>query len=115
MLHRWNQIAEEQMNPEFARRVIHTERITVAKLRLKAGGVVPRHHHENEQVSMVESGKLQFHFDDGTLIATAGEVVQIAPNRPHSVDVLEDSVVYDLFAPIRSDWLRGDDAYLRKK
>ena len=27
-LHRWNQIAKEQMNPNFARQVIHAERIT---------------------------------------------------------------------------------------
>jgi hypothetical protein len=28
--------------------------------------------------------------------------------------VLEDSVVFDLFAPVRADWLSGNDAYLRQ-
>ena len=32
---------------------------------------------------------------------------------PHKVTVVEDAVVYDVFAPVREDWLRGDDAYLR--
>ncbi len=112
--HRWNDIAVEQMNPEFARQVLHAERMTIAKLQLKQGGVVPRHEHENEQVSMVISGKLKFIFDGGEYIIGPGEIMQIAPNAPHRVEVLEDSMVYDLFCPIRSDWLRGDDAYLRR-
>jgi hypothetical protein len=29
------------------------------------------------------------------------------------VEALEDSLVLDVFAPRREDWLRGDDAYLR--
>jgi len=33
---------------------------------------------------------------------------------PHSVEALEDCVALDLFSPRREDWLRGDDAYLRK-
>jgi hypothetical protein len=28
--------------------------------------------------------------------------------------VLEDSVAIDVFAPVREDWRRGDDAYLRE-
>jgi unsaturated pyranuronate lyase len=27
---------------------------------------------------------------------------------------LEDSMAVDLFTPQREDWIRGDDAYLRK-
>ena len=30
-----------------------------------------------------------------------------------SVEALEDSVAVDLFAPVREDWRRGEDAYLR--
>jgi hypothetical protein len=30
------------------------------------------------------------------------------------VEALEDCVALDLFSPRRDDWLRGDDAYLRK-
>jgi quercetin dioxygenase-like cupin family protein len=37
----------------------------------------------------------------------------IPGNVPHRVEALEDSVVFDVFAPRREDWIRGDDAYLR--
>ena len=112
--YRWNEVVKEQMNPQFARQGIHSERITIARLELKTGGVVPRHNHENEQISMVLSGRLRFIFDDGESIVGPGEVIQIAPNAFHSVEVLEGGEVIDLFAPVRSDWLRGDDAYLRR-
>jgi quercetin dioxygenase-like cupin family protein len=113
-LHKWNEIAVEQLNPTFARQAVHTDRMTIAYLHLKAGGVVPEHHHENEQVSMVLSGKLKFVAEGKEYIVAAGEVMQIPSNLPHRVDVLEDSVVFDLFAPIRADWLAGNDAYLRQ-
>lgn len=114
MLHRWNQITLEQLNPTFARQALHTERMTIAYLHLKQGGVVPEHHHENEQVSMVLSGRLKFLAGGEEYIVEAGEVLQIPSNLPHGVEVLEDSVVFDLFAPVRADWLSGNDAYLRQ-
>jgi len=113
-LHRWNEIDKEQMNPNFARQVIHAERITIARVYLKKGSVVPRHHHENEQVTLLEQGKLRFVFDGGEQVLESGEAMQIPPNAPHEVEALEDSVAVDLFSPIRADWLRGDDSYLRR-
>ncbi|MBM3765680.1 MAG: cupin domain-containing protein [Acidobacteria bacterium] len=113
-LHRWDDIAVEIMNPSFARQVVHTDRITIAKLELRKGGHVPLHHHENEQVSIVFSGKLLFHSEGRLIEVNAGEALQIPSHVPHAVDVLEDSFVFDLFAPVRSDWLSGNDAYLRQ-
>ncbi len=113
-LHKWNEIALEQLNPSFGRQALHTERMTIAYLHLKQGGVVPEHHHENEQVSMVLEGKLKFLAGGEEYIIGAGEVMQIPSNLPHRVEVLEDSLVFDLFAPVRADWLSGNDAYLRQ-
>lgn len=113
--HQWSEINREQMNPLVERQVIHSERITMARLFLKKGALVPRHHHENEQCTVLESGLLLFTFDEGEVQLAAGEVMQIPPNAPHAVVALEDSLALDLFAPIRADWIRGDDAYLRQK
>jgi len=46
-------------------------------------------------------------------VLAAGQSLVIAGHRPHGVEALEDSVVLDVFAPRREDWIRGDDAYLR--
>ena len=44
----------------------------------------------------------------------APPVERFAPHVPHGVEALEDSVVVDVFSPAREDWIRGDDAYLRR-
>jgi quercetin dioxygenase-like cupin family protein len=93
--------------------VIHTDRITIARLYLRAGAVVARHSHENEQVTVLQTGRLKFIFDDREEIVEAGQCLQIPSYAPHRVEALEDSEAMDLFAPIREDWIRGDDAYLR--
>ncbi|MCX6589265.1 MAG: cupin domain-containing protein [Acidobacteria bacterium] len=113
-LHQWKAIPLEQLSAALARRAIHTDRITIARLELKQGAVVPDHHHENEQVTILMAGKLQFITADQDLTIEAGEVMQIPSNVVHRVIALEDSWVFDLFAPVRADWLRGDDAYLRR-
>ncbi|MBM3724647.1 MAG: cupin domain-containing protein [Acidobacteria bacterium] len=115
MLHSWNSIPWEQMNPDIERQVIHTGQMTLSHLRIKAGGVVPRHHHPNEQCTLMVSGRLRFVFDDRTVECGPGEVVEIPPHAPHRVEALEDTEVFDLFTPPREDWKSGNDAYLRQK
>jgi quercetin dioxygenase-like cupin family protein len=113
-LYNWTTMQEEALNPLLARKVIHTENLTIARLHLQKLAVVPRHYHMNEQITMLERGKLRFVFDDEQKIMEAGDILQIPPHVPHMVEALEDSVAVDLFSPPREDWIRGDDTYLRK-
>jgi len=87
--------------------------MTVARIRLRKGAVVPLHQHVNEQLSMIERGKLRFVVAGEERVLSAGEALTIPPNAPHLVEALEDSLATDLFSPPREDWIRGDDAYLR--
>lgn len=112
-IHRWADIPVEQLNPAFSRQVIHTEKLTVAFVRLTAGSRVPVHQHENEQVCVVVSGKLVFFAEDRKYELYAGDTLVVPPNVPHSVEAIEDSIAYDLFGPPREDWKRGEDSYLR--
>lgn len=113
-LYEWNQVQKEQMNPLFTRQVIHGKTMTVARLQIRKGCSVPEHSHHNEQISMIEQGSLRFVLAGVEKIVKAGEVLQIPPHVPHSAEALEDCVAVDLFSPPREDWIRGDDAYLRK-
>lgn len=113
----WSTIPPETLNPKAVRQAVHTEYMTIARLVLRQGAVVPMHHHVNEQVTMMKSGALRFVFGGRETgqetIVRAGDILQIPPNVPHMVEALEDSTVTDLFSPRREDWIRGDDAYLR--
>ena len=75
--HHWSDIPREQLNPDFARKVIHADRITIARVYLRGGSAVPRHSHENEQVTVLEKGKLKFIFDDREEVIEAGQCMQI--------------------------------------
>ena len=112
-IHRWKEVEKESLSPGIARRVIHSGRMTTAQIYLDAGAVVPRHSHDNEQMSHVLEGRLRFEFDSGPVEAGPGDVVEIPSHAPHRVVAIEDSVAMDVFAPIREDWISGDDAYLR--
>lgn len=109
----WTEIPEESLNPLMTRRVIHTPAMTIAKLALKKGAIVPLHSHINEQVSMVETGSLRFDMNGTSVVVKAGDALVIPPQLPHYVEVLEDTTATDLFTPPRTDWISRDDSYLR--
>jgi quercetin dioxygenase-like cupin family protein len=110
----WNTMPAEQLNPEITRRAVHTENLTIARLQIAKVAVVPEPSHVSEQVATVERGALRFVIGGRELVLRGGESVAIPSNVPHSVVALEDTTVVDIFSPRRDDWLRGDDAYLRK-
>jgi quercetin dioxygenase-like cupin family protein len=109
----WAAIPEEKMNDLLTRQVIHAPHMTIARLWLGKGAIVPLHSHVNEQISMVRSGSMVFEIDGERIVLRAGDVLVIPPHVPHRVEALEDSTGTDLFTPPREDWIRGDDAYLR--
>ena len=113
-LYDWNTMPEEQMNALVGRRAIHCANLTIARIRLQKDAVVPEHAHVNEQVTMVQSGALKFFIEGGEQIVRAGEILTIPAEVPHGVVALEDTVAVDVFSPARADWIRGDDAYLRR-
>ena len=110
---RWRDDTEERLSPGIGRRAFHTETMTVAWITLAQGTVVPEHHHVNEQITTVIRGRLRFRVDGEEFVAETGDTVPLAANVPHEVEALEDTDVLDVFAPVRADWLRGEDAYLR--
>jgi quercetin dioxygenase-like cupin family protein len=112
--HRWNDITEEQINPLIARRFITADRLTLARFELKRGSVVPRHSHENEQVSYIVTGALKFIVDGGNIIVRSGEVLQIPPNVPHAAEAIEDTLAIDVFTPVRQDWVDRTDTYFQR-
>jgi quercetin dioxygenase-like cupin family protein len=109
----WSDVALEPMSPVISRQVIHGQTMTVARIHLRKGAVVPLHQHVNEQISMLERGRVRFVISGEERIVESGEALTIPPNAPHLVEALEDSLAVDLFSPVREDWIRGDDAYLR--
>ena len=117
-LHTWDAMPLENLSPLLDRRLISGERMMIAQVLLKKDCVVPKHHHENEQITHVISGALKFLLgeeQDEEIIVRSGEVLVIPSNLPHCAIALEDTIDVDIFCPPRQDWLDGSDDYLRQQ
>lgn len=113
----WDQMPRETVSPLLDRRLITGERMMLAHVYLKKGCVVPKHSHENEQITYILQGALKFWLGEDQseeLIVRAGEVLHIPSNVPHKAEALEDTLDVDIFDPPRQDWLNKTDSYLRK-
>jgi quercetin dioxygenase-like cupin family protein len=107
----------ERLTRLLERRFLYGERVMLSHVYLKKGCFVPKHRHENEQVSYILEGRLLFRLgEDGKeeqQLLRAGDVLVIPGNLPHSAEALVDSLSLDVFGPPRQDWIDGTDAYLR--
>ena len=114
--YRWEDMPKEQLKPDLGRRLISTERLMLAHVYLDKGCVVPKHSHENEQLTYILEGLLRFSLGDDeseVVDVAAGEVLHIPSHLPHKAEAIETTLDVDIFCPPRQDWLDGSDAYLR--
>jgi quercetin dioxygenase-like cupin family protein len=115
--HRWDDMPREKVTDQIDRKVISGERMMIAQVFLAKGSIVPRHHHENEQVTYILQGALHFWIGEDEakeVVVRAGEVLVIPSNVPHKAQALEDTLDVDVFNPPRQDWLDGTDDYFRR-
>lgn len=116
-LYRWDDIPKEKVTEQLSRRLITGERMMLTHVYLDKGCIVPRHSHENEQITYILEGALRFWIgEDGQeeIVVRSGEVLHIPSNVPHMAEALEDTVDVDIFSPPRQDWLDKTDDYLRR-
>jgi quercetin dioxygenase-like cupin family protein len=115
--YRWDDMPKETVSETLDRRLITGDRIMLSHVYLKKGSIVPRHSHENEQITYILEGGLRFWIgaDESQVIdVMAGEVLHIPSMVQHKAEALEDTLDVDVFSPPREDWLNKTDDYLRK-
>ena len=113
----WEEVEKEQITDVISRRLVWGERMMIAQVNLDKGSVVPKHAHENEQITYILEGALRFWIgEDGEeeLVVRAGEILYIPSNVPHKAEALEDTLDVDVFSPPRQDWLDGTDTYFHE-
>lgn len=110
----WESVKKEVLNESMWRKVIAGEKVMIAQVHLTKGGVVSLHEHESEQFSCAVEGALKFELEGKEVVLRKGEVLRIPSHVPHSAIAVEDFLGFDVFSPIRLDWLTGKDDYLRR-
>ena len=110
----WDEMPKEILSATIARKIISGDKAMVAQVFLAKGAIVPEHFHESEQITYILRGSLEFELEGRKVVVGAGQVLRIPSNVPHRAVALEDTLDLDIFSPIRHDWLKKDDAYLRR-
>lgn len=98
------ELAEERVSDMLQRRVITGERLTLLQVTLKKGCVVPKHSHDNEQMTDTLKGSLRvwiWERGEKAILVGAGDVLYVPANVPHKVEVLEGTLNVKDFSPPR--------------
>jgi unsaturated pyranuronate lyase len=89
--YRWEEMPKEKVSPMLERRLITGERTMLAHVYLKKGCIVPRHQHENEQITYILEGALRFWIGEDEkqeMIIRAGEVLHIPSMVWHKAEAI---------------------------
>lgn len=103
--YRLEDLPQDSPAPQVRRRRIMGEKAMISELVIEKGGSAPIHHHDNEQIIMLVSGKLLVTVGDAEgggereVVLEGGDVMVLPANLPHGAQALEDCRVIDIFSP----------------
>ena len=85
--------------------LVYGEKTHLCEFKLDGGSIIPEHSHPHEQTGYLVAGKVQFVMEDKTFDAEAGDSWSVPGNMLHSAKVLENSVIVEVFSPVREEYL----------
>lgn len=84
----------------------YSENLMAAELHFVKGAIGAKHSHPHEQIGYIVSGKLIYQeegCEDKEL--QTGDTYYVKPDAVHGIEVLEDTVLLDIFTPMRKDFV----------
>lgn len=81
------------------------EKTLLTEFRLEKGAHLPLHSHPHEQTGYLISGKIFLTIGEETFEAVPGDSWCIPGDVKHCADIEEDSLVVEVFSPLREDYL----------
>ncbi len=103
-------IKPKELVPGITGYYAHGEKHTLGFVELKAGSVVPEHHHVHEQITYMLEGQLDMTMAGESISLTPGMYNVIPSNTPHSAIAITDCKLIDTFSPVREDYKTSDAA-----
>ena len=107
---RRNDVTPEPIAPGRTRYLAHSDHLMVVVIDFEDGPSTqpdPPHHHPHEQVTYVAEGELYFFIDGEPHRLSAGDLITVPGDVPHSIQLLSARVrLVDTFTPIRADFLK---------
>jgi quercetin dioxygenase-like cupin family protein len=87
------------------RSLAYGERTLMVEFHLAQGAEIPMHSHPHEQTGYLVSGHVTFLIDADEIDTTPGDSWCFTADVRHGVRVLEDSVIIEVFSPVREEYL----------
>ena len=83
----------------------HGQATLMAEFRFRQGSVLPRHQHPHEQTGYLVGGRVRLFVGTETFDAEPGDGWCIPGGVEHGAQALADSVIVEVFSPVREDYL----------
>lgn len=93
MVGSWQALDAANAQELLEREVISTHGLMVVRCRYRQGSDFPRHNHLQEQITIVESGHLEFTVSGEKIEVGPGQMISIFPGVQHASRVLGDEPV----------------------
>lgn len=81
------------------------DKTLMGHFQIKKGAKIPIHSHPHEQTGVMISGHLRFVVDGEITDVMAGDSWCLKGDVEHGAEALEDSVIIEVFSPLREDYL----------
>jgi quercetin dioxygenase-like cupin family protein len=79
--------------------------LMVVRALLPKGSIAPKHAHPHEQMSLIAKGKVKVRMEGKEIELSDGGIVHFPSNVEHELEAVEDSLLFDIFTPLREDFL----------
>ncbi|MEW5940379.1 MAG: cupin domain-containing protein, partial [Chloroflexota bacterium] len=89
----------------FMKPLVYGDNSLLCEFQLKQGAVIPAHGHPQEQTGYLVTGSLRFFGDEGETVVTPGCSWSFKGGVIHGAEALVDTVVIEVFSPVRQDYL----------
>lgn len=95
----------EQIDGIFRKTLAYNNEAMLCYFEMKKGAEIPLHSHPNIQIGFVIRGKIKFITERSEFIAVENESYIFDSNEKHGAKILEDSLVIEVFAPARPEYI----------
>ena len=98
----WGEVDKEHLDPKLIQRVFSTQNVLVVHYVYEPGLEFETHSHPQEQVTLVQTGKLLFTIGGEKVELGKGDICAISPNVAHSIVVVGEEKVesISIFSPM---------------
>lgn len=102
------QVKLEDLGEGVSRKILsYDKKIMAVEVHFEKGAIGALHKHPHEQIGYVVSGAIEYQ-EEGleNKVLVSGDSYHVAPNKVHGVIALEETVLLDVFTPMREDFIK---------